>query len=113
MRLTIPYLDAAAAAKWAALSPLQARAVLDAARLAVTSDRNKQYGEPEDNFRNIAQAWNSYLDSKYKICPHITPIDVAYMMILMKVCRATTSPHNIDHQIDIAGYAACAARCKE
>lgn len=35
MRLTIPYLDADAAAKWAALSPLQARAVLDAARLAV------------------------------------------------------------------------------
>jgi hypothetical protein len=33
--------------------------VLDEARQCVLSDRNAAYGQPEDNFANIAALWNA------------------------------------------------------
>ena len=35
---------------------------LDEARKCVCEDRNKTYKEPEDNFNNIANYWNIFLD---------------------------------------------------
>lgn len=80
---------------------------LDRAREIVTKDRNKDYGDPENNFRDIAEAWNIYLGGTHKL----KPIDVANMMVLMKIMRAKTSPFKLDHYDDIIGYAACATDC--
>lgn len=77
--------------------------VLALALEAVTKDRNIDYGNPEDNFADIAGLWNSYFQGKSVI----SPTDVAVAMILMKVARIRTSPMNEDHWVDIAGYAAC------
>lgn len=82
--------------------------VLEDARLAVCSDRNHQYGEPEDNFKMIADYWNDYLSGiKHR---ELTSSDVADMMVLFKIARNTTAPHlkKSDNYVDIAGYAACA-----
>lgn len=69
----------------------------------VMKDRNSAYGDPEDNFGDIAAFWSTYLDHP------ITSYDVAAMMILVKCSRMKTSPFATDHWVDAAGYAACGA----
>lgn len=89
-------------------SPRPQRAmILEDARMAVCSDRNHQYGDPEDNFKTIADYWNDYLSGiKHR---ELTASDVADMMVLFKIARNTTAPHlkKSDNYVDIAGYAAC------
>lgn len=80
---------------------------LDAASKAVLSDRNDQYGEPEDSFSAIAGMWSVYLGRPVRSC------DVACMMALLKIVRAKQNPHHEDSWVDIAGYAACGAECTE
>jgi hypothetical protein len=69
------------------------------------SDRNQDYAPPEQNFQRIADLWNVYLEGKTEV----TPYDTSMLMVLVKVARSMASPHLIDHLVDIAGYAACAA----
>ena len=77
--------------------------VLALALDAVTRDRNADYGEPEDNFADIARLWNAYKGPGIPF----SPTDVAVLMILVKIARISTSPMKEDHWVDIAGYAAC------
>ena len=81
--------------------------ILESARTCVCTDRNKQYGEPEDNFKAIAEMWMSHFKAKgYDVS--ITATDVALMLIEFKVARAITAKTpKSDTFIDIAGYAAC------
>lgn len=78
---------------------------LDDAVKCICSDRNNQYGEPEDNFRIIADYWTTYLKDKKEI----TAQDVANMMILFKIGRLTVTDGTYDTYVDIAGYAGCGA----
>lgn len=71
----------------------------------ICSDRNNQYGEPEDNFRIIADYWTTYLKDKKEIAAQ----DVANMMILFKIGRLTVTNGTYDTYVDIAGYAGCGA----
>lgn len=76
--------------------------LLQMADSIVTCDRNEQYGEPEDNFSNIAKFWSVYLGQD------INGEDVSIMMILFKVARLIGSEYkNTDSWVDIIGYAAC------
>ncbi len=75
--------------------------ILKTAADIVTKDRNNQYGEPEENFENIAAFWSDYLNVT------VDARDVGVMMILFKVARAMESGGTLDTYIDIAGYAAC------
>lgn len=85
---------------------------LDEARKIVCSDRNEQYGEPENNFDVIADYWAVYLNGKYKIGVQLDSGDVAHMMVLFKMGRITTAKaYKEDNYIDMAGYAACAMEC--
>tara|TARA_R110000824_G_scaffold165266_3_gene341850 strand:- start:524 stop:994 length:471 start_codon:yes stop_codon:yes gene_type:complete len=81
------------------------REVIRQVEQAVMSDRNQDYAPPEQNFQRIADLWNVYLEGKTEV----TPYDTSMMMVLVKVARSMASPHLIDHLVDIAGYAACAA----
>ena len=85
--------------------------VLDLAKQYTSKDRNSSYGEPEDNFRNIAALWNAYILNKYKEPSqfYFSATDVAIMNILTKIARLATNPSHKDSWIDIAGYAACGA----
>lgn len=86
--------------------------ILETAKEIVTSDRNKQYGEPEDNFDTIASLWNAYLVGKHSDGAVITAKDVALMMVLFKVGRILTSTAvKEDSYIDAAGYIACGYEC--
>ena len=76
--------------------------ILKAAERCVCTDRNQQYGEPEDNFRTISMLWSVYLCARGMEHP-LSAADVGAMMALFKLGRIAT-----DNFIDLAGYAACA-----
>ena len=76
--------------------------ILDLANECACGDRNLQYGEPEDNFSDIAKLWSVFLDI------NITAPQVAAMMILLKTARIKSSEgRDKDSWIDVAGYSAC------
>nr|DAH69897.1 MAG TPA: coiled-coil domain-containing protein [Caudoviricetes sp.] len=78
--------------------------ILKQATDAVCTDREGQYGSPEDNFRRIADLWTAYWGGY-----PFEPKDVAMMMSLLKIARIATGKHKDDNYIDLAGYAACGA----
>ena len=85
--------------------------ILDSAKKCVCEDRNGQYGEPEDSFKNIAGYWEVYIrhncvSQGADVC--INPADVAMMMALFKIARIETADTAIaDSYVDAAGYIAC------
>lgn len=83
--------------------PVTRKEILDEAIRCTTGQREQDYGSPEDNFNQIARLWNAYLEEGIKL----TAVDVANMMILLKMARSMSGTH-IDNWVDIAGYAACA-----
>lgn len=89
------------------------KTVLEIAEKCVCTDRNNQYGEPEDNFSGIAEFWTTYIKNHCVsggTSVMIASGDVANLMILFKVARAmAANEQKADTFIDIAGYAACAA----
>ena len=84
--------------------------VLVAAQVAVRQ-RNKKYGEPEDNFDRIALLWNAYLLARREPSEELNSVDVAIMCGLIKVARLANDPGHLDSWVDLAGYAACGAEC--
>ena len=79
------------------------RTILDDASAAIYSDRRTAYGEAERSFNLIAEYWSSYLGGT-----EISPLDVANMMILLKIARTGNvdqRTYHRDNYVDIAGYA--------
>lgn len=92
--------------------------LLDEAKKIVTGARRQSYGTPEDNFGCIADLWTTFVQRRFRrndknsLDPVVfKPADVAVMMILMKCARLAETPDHRDSTVDIAGYAACLARC--
>jgi len=86
---------------------ISARAeVLREAECLITGDRNRTYGEPMENFENIARLFNTFLRYKLKDGAEITPGDTAGLMILVKLAREMSGPKE-DNKVDMIGYAAC------
>lgn len=77
----------------------------EAARL-ISGDRADDYGDAKRNFLDIAALWSSYLDED------ITVVDVANMMMLMKIARTKKSPGKADSWVDICGYSALIGEIK-
>lgn len=93
---------------------------LEQAQRLVSSDRNSVYGDPKDNFDTTARLWDAYLDrrraSHIERNPtpfEILPIDVAVMMILVKVARLANTPDHPDSIVDIVGYGLTADTVKD
>lgn len=82
-------------------TPPRVEALREAARL-ISSERNKQYGPPQENFNRIARLWSVILGID------VTEEDVAMCMVALKMARyASKSGYQPDTWIDIAGYAGC------
>lgn len=83
--------------------------ILDNAKICTTQDRNNQYGEPEDVFKDIARLWDAYAEIIYDLRDvyEETEFDVCMKQILLKIARALHNPEHMDNYVDIAGYAAC------
>lgn len=81
--------------------------VLQEARKITAADRNSSYGEPEDNFQNIADIWNAQGYRSGPALELLTATDVALMMAGLKLARLKHNPTHRDSWVDMAGYAAC------
>jgi hypothetical protein len=91
--------------------PLPARAkALREAESLITGDRNATYGEPTENFQDIARVWNVYLAPKLREGARISAADTAWMMVALKMVRSKARPTR-DNWVDAAGYAACGLEC--
>jgi len=78
--------------------------ILQTAGDLISKDRHDTYGDSATSHGRIAAFWSTYLNLE------ISPVDVAAMLVLMKVSRSkggSTIPH-IDNFVDICGYAALA-----
>lgn len=80
--------------------------ILQTATQYVTSDRESQYGSPEDNFAIVAKLWDAYIGDRMNTV--FDAEDVAIMMCLLKIARIASGQKKDDNYIDLAGYAACA-----
>ena len=74
----------------------------------VRNERQKLYGHPYTNFKRISELWTTYFDHKVEV----TPQDVAWLMILLKIAREIETPHR-DNRIDTVGYIECLELLKE
>lgn len=83
--------------------------ILNEARNIICSDRNRQYGEPEDNFAVIGELWSQYLRRAKDADIDLNGYDVGMLMALFKVGRLETGTPKRDNFVDLAGYVACAA----
>lgn len=66
----------------------------------ILNERQKDYGDPIDSFSLIASFWSSYLGKE------VSPMNVAMMMVLLKIARNQTGGFKRDNLLDICGYAA-------
>ena len=82
---------------------MKARDVCLRAADLVAGDRARQHGDAVRVHRKIAALWGAYLGTP------ITAEQVAWMMALVKIGRASCGARNPDNPIDVAGYAGIAA----
>lgn len=78
---------------------------LDEAKRLINADRNKEYGEPVENFRDIAEMMTVLIRPILKEGARVRVEHVAMMMMAVKLSRMTTSPNKLDTWVDICGYA--------
>ena len=81
--------------------------ILQEAQRLIHGERNKNYGHPRENFSDIAALFAAYLGRE------ISPIDVANLMVLVKIARVKGTGYHRDSFTDIAGYAGCVERIYE
>lgn len=90
--------------------------VLKEALNYVNDEREKPYGNLEDNFAKIAEFWSLYLTSLFDgtdLVIKLDPKDVAMMMILSKIARSSGDQDKLDDYVDIIRYAASGAEILE
>ena len=73
----------------------------------ISNTRDTSYGDASDNLTKIASLWSAYLTID------LNPIEVAQMMVLLKVARSIPGPKHIDNYVDQAGYSALACEMAE
>ncbi|UJD20892.1 hypothetical protein SEA_ZIMMER_54 [Mycobacterium phage Zimmer] len=79
--------------------------VLQEAERLINGERQQTYGDASASFNRIASLWQSYFDNEI----HITGLDVANLMVLLKVSRTKGTFHR-DSYVDIGGYAGLGER---
>ena len=74
--------------------------ILDKAKVLISGERAKDYGDAYLNHKRIADLWAPILDKD------ITVEQVYACMIAVKISRLIETPDHEDSWIDICGYAA-------
>lgn len=92
-----------------ASEPVTRASLLEEAGRYVHTDRNSNYGNPEDNFEVIAEIMRAYLKRRFKADIPLMSYDVANLMFAVKLGRLAHNPFHHDSYVDMAGYAAAGA----
>ena len=74
--------------------------ILEKAKILISGERAKHYGDARMNHKRIAELWSPILDKD------ITVEQVYACMIAVKLSRLIETPDHEDSWIDICGYAA-------
>lgn len=74
--------------------------ILKEAEKCICGQREQDYGQPENNFADIAKLWTIYRGVNF------TSKDVAIMMCLLKIARIKNGGGSGDSFVDLCGYAA-------
>lgn len=97
--------------------------LLETASNLVSGDRNRQYGDPNSDFRRTASFWTTYMGGVVErrlaggesfeqiLATLFQPQDVAAMMVCLKMSRISWTPGKDDSWTDAAGYIACGWDC--
>lgn len=80
--------------------------LLTEAASLTSGDRQKDYGNPVDNMRHIAQIFNAITGHNIKTS------EVPVFHMATKLARMQTSPNKRDHYIDVMAYAGIAYECE-
>lgn len=91
---------------------MSAQVILNDANKCISTERQDQYGSPEDSFQTIADYWNVYL-GKRGVDYKISACDVAHLMGLLKVARMDGQKYHPDNYVDACGYFALGAQMRE
>lgn len=83
--------------------------ILESAIAVTSGDRRRDYDSATPNHERIAKLWNAYIQSRKHPADDLSALDVAHLMILLKIARAIYTPTR-DSYVDIAGYSRCAAQ---
>ena len=92
-----------------------ASSILTEAENLVQGDRQDNYGDIHTSFGQIAEYWDTYIRRKINETLasganfEITAMDVANLMILLKISRAQNK-FDRDSYVDIVGYVVCAEK---
>jgi len=81
--------------------------LLSEAAATISGPREQEYGGKLQNFTQIAMLFQGTLATKLQPGAHITPEDVALLMMQVKIARLAKSPDHKDSILDVAGYAGC------
>ena len=73
----------------------------------IAEGKRSQHGA-ENSFAMIARLWTAYLQGAASLPGSLTDVDVAQMMVLLKMARGAWGGHNMDTYVDQAGYSAWA-----
>jgi hypothetical protein len=82
--------------------------ILQEADKIINGDRQQDYGSAEQSFGRIAELWTTLLKHKLSPVEKVTSVDVARLLLAMKLSRSITS-FKRDNWVDAAGYASLAA----
>lgn len=87
------------------------REILERIASCVCRDRQNNYGDAEDNFKNIADYWNLWLRQRGLLAgdKEVDALDVAQMSAFIKVARKVGNLGYLDNWIDGGGYEVCGA----
>ena len=83
--------------------------ILESAISVTSGERRRDYDSATPNHQRIALLWNAYIQSRKVPASDLSALDVAHLMILLKIARAIYTPTR-DSYVDIAGYARCASQ---
>ena len=89
------------------MSKLLRKNLLQEVEDIICEERQDTYGAPEQSFGRIADYWSIYLGTP------VTAVQVANMMILLKIARMQGPVYKRDNYLDAAGYAIIAASMLE
>lgn len=71
----------------------------------VRGGRQDDYGHPAETAGAVADLWTAYLRPKLREGEEVAPIDVPFMMVLLKLARERGNPGAVgDNLVDMAGY---------
>jgi hypothetical protein len=90
------------------ISSLSNASVLEEALSVTSGARRRDYDKATPNHERIASLFNAYIGARKDPSAPLSALDVAHLMILLKLARAVYTPTR-DSYVDIAGYARCAA----